>query len=191
MATDRFLGRQRWLDRPPAATGHVNVLIETPQGQPNKFKYDTELGMLRLSRVLPVGMVFPYDFGFLPGTRAEDGDPLDVLVLMDAPAYPGTVVEARLVGVLRCTQGEKGQPAVRNDRLIAVANEATTYDARQLRDLDPKLVAQIEAFFVDYNRIAGRRFKVVRRSGRKQALAVVASAAADPEPAPSGEDGAH
>jgi len=110
MLSDRPLDRHGSLDLSTAATGHVNVLIETPQGQPNKFKYDTKLGMLRLSRVLPVGMVFPYDFGFLPGTRAEDGDPLDVLVLMDAPAYPGTVVEARLVGVLRCKQGKKGQP---------------------------------------------------------------------------------
>src|SRR6188474_3889094 len=128
MVTDRLLGRQGSLDLPTAKTGNVHVLIETPQGQPNKFKYDAELGALRLSRVLPVGMVFPYDFGCLPGTRADDGDPLDVLVLMDAPAYPGTVVEARLVGVLRCKQGKKGQPAVRNDRLIAVATEATTHN---------------------------------------------------------------
>jgi inorganic pyrophosphatase len=157
----------------------VNVVIETPQGQPNKFKYDPELGAFRLSRVMPVGMVFPYDFGFLPGTHAEDGDPLDVLVLMDSPAYPGTVVEVRLIGVLRCTQGEKGQPSVRNDRLIAVASEAKTYRADRLRDLGPQLLDQIEAFFVDYNRIAGRRFKVVKRSGRKAALAVAASAAAE------------
>jgi inorganic pyrophosphatase len=190
MVTDALLGCNRSVDEPFSATGEVHVLIETPQGQPNKFKYDAELGALRLSRVLPVGMVFPYDFGCLPGTRAEDGDPLDVLVLMNAPAYPGTVVEARLIGVLRCMQGKQGKRAVRNDRLIAVATEATTYHARELRDLDRQFMAEIEAFFVDYNRIAGRRFEVIRRSGRKAAMAIV-SGAKEPqaEPARPGGDG--
>jgi inorganic pyrophosphatase len=159
-----------------SAKDNVHVVIETPQGQPNKFKYDAELSAVRLTRVLPVGMVFPFDFGFLPHTRADDGDPLDVLVLMDAPAYPGCVVEARLVGVLRCSQRKKGEPAVRNDRLIAVATAAKTHRAQRLRDLPQQLLSEIEAFFVDYNRVAGRRFKVHERSGRKAARAVAAAA---------------
>ena len=168
-------------DTSTSARDNVDVVIETPKGQRNKFKYDPDLAAVRLTRVLPVGMVFPFDFGFLPQTHADDGDPLDVLVLMDAPAYPGCVVEARLVGVLRCSQGEKGAPAVRNDRLIAVAAEAKTHKARDLRDLPSQLLSEIEAFFVDYNRAAGRRFKVEKRSGRKAALAVAAAADANRE----------
>src|ERR1700722_6267161 len=76
----------------------LRVVIETPKGSRNKFKYDDKLGTYALSTVLGEGMVFPYDFGFVPQTQAEDGDPLDVLLLMDEPAFPGCVVEARIVG---------------------------------------------------------------------------------------------
>jgi len=76
-------------DTSTSARDNVDVVIETPKGQRNKFKYDADLAAFRLTRVLPVGMVFPFDFGFLPQTHADDGDPLDVLVLLDAPAYPG------------------------------------------------------------------------------------------------------
>jgi inorganic pyrophosphatase len=111
-------------------------------------------------------MVFPFDFGFLPGTRGQDGDPLDVLVLMDAPVYPGIVVEARVIGLLRCKQRETGQQEVRNDRFLAVAEEASTYrTVREIRDVEGALLDQIEAFFVDYNRLAGRAFRVVSRHG--------------------------
>jgi inorganic pyrophosphatase len=78
----------------------VRVIIETPKGCRNKYKYDPEFGAFKLSKVLPEGMVFPYDFGFIPGTKADDGDPIDVLLLMDQPAFPGCVIESRLIGVL-------------------------------------------------------------------------------------------
>ena len=70
----------------------LRVVIETPKGSRNKFKYDPDLGCYRLNSVLPEGMIFPYDFGFVPSTKAQDGDPVDVLLLMDIPAYPGIVV---------------------------------------------------------------------------------------------------
>lgn len=147
----------------------MNVVIETPKNQPNKLKYDPEAGAMRLSTVLPVGMVFPFDFGFLPGTQAADGDPLDVLVLMEAPVYPGCVVATRLIGVLRCEQCEAGASPVSNDRLIGVADDAKTYGAMRLRDLDARLLKEIEAFFVDYNRVHGREFRVRREQGRRAA----------------------
>ena len=67
----------------------VNVVIETPRGSRNKFAYDEKLGVIRLKKVLPAGMDFPYDFGFVPSTKGDDGDPLDALLLMDEPAHPG------------------------------------------------------------------------------------------------------
>jgi len=75
----------------------VQVVIETPKGSRNKFAFDTDQHVFILKKVLPEGMVFPHDFGFIPSTRAEDGDPIEVLILMDEPAYPGCVVPARLV----------------------------------------------------------------------------------------------
>jgi inorganic pyrophosphatase len=158
---------------PTDADAGLNVVIETPKNQPNKFKYDPKTGAIRLSRVLPVGMVFPFDFGFVPGTKGGDGDPVDVLVLMDAPVYPGCVVEARLIGVLRCRQREDGQKEVENDRLIGVANAAMTYSAQELADLDDQLIHQIEQFFVDYNRVEGREFEVLRQAGARAARRTV------------------
>jgi inorganic pyrophosphatase len=161
-----------------------NVVIETPSDTTNKLKYDAEFGLFRLSKVLPAGMVFPFDFGFLAGTTAPDGDPLDVLVLMDAPVPPGCLVTVRLIGVLQCEQAEKRRRAVRNDRLIAVADDSLTYgETRSIRDLSPALLTEIEAFFEDYNRLEGRRFRVIRRAGpataRQVAKRAQAAAASD------------
>src|SRR4051812_24026807 len=104
----------------------VDAVIETPRGCRNKFKYDEEADGYRLGSVLPSGLSFPYDFGFFPKTRAQDGDPLDVLILMDESAFPGCIVTTRLIGVLEAEQTEK-KKTVRNDRLIAVAESAHDY----------------------------------------------------------------
>src|SRR4030095_8345221 len=102
------------------AEDSVRVIIETPKGSRNKFKYDPVSRMFKLSKVLPEGMVFPYDFGFVPLTKGDDGDRLDVLVLMDEPTFPGCLLECKLVGVLEAEQEEKKKKK-RNPRLIAVA----------------------------------------------------------------------
>jgi inorganic pyrophosphatase len=100
-----------------AKTGLVRVVVDTPRGSRNKLKYDEELGCFTLSRILPVGHVFPYDFGSVPGTRAPDGDALDVLVLLEAPSFPGCVVTVKLIGGLAAEQTDGGE-TLRNDRLI-------------------------------------------------------------------------
>ena len=93
---------------PFAGRTTVHVIVETPRGHRNKYHYDADLDAFRLKKVLAAGFAFPYDFGFIPGTKASDGDPLDVLLLMDEPAYPGCIVEARLVGVLEAgTEGRR------------------------------------------------------------------------------------
>ncbi len=136
----------------------VNVVIDTPRGSGNKFKYDEALGLFRLSRILPAGMHFPYDFGWIPGTRAEDGDPLDVLVLMEAPTFPGCLVTVKLIGVLRATQREK-RKVIRNDRLLAVAQTPTNpATIASIEELDRERLRQIGQFFVSYNRVQGREF---------------------------------
>ena len=100
-------------------TGRLNVVIDTPKGCRNKYKFDERNGLWRLSKMLPQGMSFPCDFGFIPSTRGEDGDPIDVLVFMDEPAFLGAIVPAQLIGVLEAEQTEDGK-TIRNDRLVAV-----------------------------------------------------------------------
>jgi inorganic pyrophosphatase len=99
-------------------SGLVRVIVDTPAGSRNKYKFDPELGIFKISRILPAGMAFPFDFGSIPGTRAEDGDALDVMVLTDAPLFVGCLVHVRLIGVIRATQTER-RTSIRNDRLVA------------------------------------------------------------------------
>lgn len=98
------------------------AIIETPKGRRNKFKYDEESGLFCLSNLLPQGFSFPFDFGFIPSTRAEDGDALDLIVLMDEPANVGYSLEVRLLGVIKVLHTEEGKQT-ENDRLIGVCGE--------------------------------------------------------------------
>lgn len=154
----------------------VNVVIETPRGNRNKFKFDDHLSCFRLGSVLPAGTTFPYDFGFIPGTKADDGDPIDVLLLMDESAFPGCLVCARLIGVIEAEQTE-GRKITRNDRLIAVARDAHDYhDVRTLHDINDNLLKELEHFFVSYNAIRGKAFKYLRARGPKQARKLLVKA---------------
>ena len=147
----------------------INVVIDTPKGSRNKYKYDEDLGIFRISRVLPAGMQFPYDFGSVPRTLAEDGDALDVLVITDAPTFPGCLVTVRLIGVIRATQTQK-RKTVRNDRLIAVIETAVNRSKlRSLRDVGSDQLREIEQFFVSYNRVHKRTFSPKGRLGPEAA----------------------
>lgn len=159
----------------PDAPAHLRVIIDTPQGSRNKFEYDEELGLFKLGGVLPAGAVFPFDFGFVPSTTGGDGDPLDVLVLMDEAAFAGCLVEARLVGVIEAEQTEDDGETMRNDRLIAVVANARNHKAmRSLEQLSENLVDEIEHFFVSYNEMKGKKFKPLGRFGPKRAAELVA-----------------
>ena len=155
-------------------SGDLNAVVETVKGSRNKFAYDEKLALFRLNGVLPAGASFPYDFGFVPSTIGDDGDPLDVLVLMDEPAFAGCLVSARLVGVITAEQQEKGGKVEQNDRLIAVATKSHTHEGvRTLRDLSQNLIGEIEHFFVSYNQARGRVFTPTDRKGPRAAHAIV------------------
>jgi inorganic pyrophosphatase len=148
------------------------------QGYGNKFDYNAELGLFELGlfelgKVLPEGMSFPYDFGFVPSTKAQDGDPLDVLVLMDEPGFPGCKVCCRLIGVIEGEQSSKGGETVRNDRLIAVANECLTIATRSLKKLPGSLVEEIGHFFTSYHGLDGKEFKILGAHGPHKAEKLV------------------
>src|SRR5688572_2963055 len=152
-----------------ANTGCVNVIVDTPRGSRNKFKFDEQLGLFRLSRILPVGMAFPFDFGSIPQTRAEDGDPLDALVVTDVPSFCGCLITVRLLGVLRARQHQAGD-MIRNDRLIAApVTSVNEPQERDIHDLSPQTLEEISSFFVNYNRGHGREFVADGWHGREAA----------------------
>jgi inorganic pyrophosphatase len=152
----------------------LNVVIETPKGSRNKYNYDEKLRLFKLGGVLPSGASFPFDFGFVPSTLGGDGDPLDVLVLMDEPAFAGCLVRVRLVGVVEAEQTERDGETTRNDRLIGVAAESRLLGrVRTLESLGPDLLEEIEHFFVSYNDIKGKRFEPLGRHGPARALKLV------------------
>jgi inorganic pyrophosphatase len=160
-------------------TGLYQVIVETPKGSRNKFAYDSELRIFSLKKVLPEGMVFPYDFGFLPRTLAEDGDPLDVLLLMDEPAFPGIMVQARTIGVIEGEQVERNK-RLRNDRIVAVAKMTHQYeDIQKLDDLPKKFVDELQQFFVNYHHLEGKAYRLLGCRSNRTAQRLIEKAATD------------
>jgi inorganic pyrophosphatase len=158
----------------------VDIVIETPKGCRNKYAYDEELKKFRLKKILPVGAVFPFDFGFIPGTKGEDGDPLDVLVIMDEPAYPGCVIECRILGALKAIQTEKNKEKEENDRLIAISTVSTSYsEVQSLKDINENILSQIEEFFISYNKQAGKKFEPHGWTKVKEAMQLIVEAKQD------------
>src|SRR5690348_4092595 len=143
----------------------VRVIIETPKGSRNKYAFDPKEAIFALKTVLPSGMTFPYDFGFVPSTLAEDGDPVDVLVLMDEPAFPGCLLKCRLIGIIEGEQG-KGKERERNDRLVAVESENHAWSkVKHVSELGKQFVKELEEFFVNYHALNGKRYRILGLKG--------------------------
>jgi inorganic pyrophosphatase len=143
----------------------IHVVIETPKGSRNKYAFDPEQRIFKLKKVLPAGMVFPYDFGMIPSTRAEDGDPMDVLVLMDEPAFPGCLLKCRVIGVIEAEQGPK-KHRERNDRIVAIERDNHSFaHVKHLRDLGKTFVRELEQFFVNYHDLSGEKYRILDFKG--------------------------
>lgn len=146
------------------------AIIETPKGCRNKFDYDPDSNLFMLGGLLPEGLMFPFDFGFIPSTLGDDGDPLDVMVLMDVPAHVGCLMQIRVIGIIEARQTQDGKTE-RNDRLLGVA--VHSYDHEKLNnieDVSKTLLDQVEAFFVSYNLQRGKKFNITGTGGPKKAL---------------------
>jgi inorganic pyrophosphatase len=153
----------------------LRVVIETPKGSRNKFAFDPDERIFELKKVLPAGMIFPYDFGFVPSTKADDGDPVDVLVLMDEPAFAGCVLLCRPIGVIEGEQGDK-KDKERNDRIIAVEKDAHSWaDITTIDDLGKEFCRELEEFFVNYHKLSGNEYRVLGVKGPDQARKLVKS----------------
>jgi inorganic pyrophosphatase len=155
-------------------TGLLHVLVDTPRGSRPKYKVDPIKKVYTISHVLPPGTTFPYDFGSIPSTLADDGDPLDCLVFLEEPTFPGCLVTVRVIGVLEAKQTFEGRTD-QNDRFLGVADASRVYAGwRTLSDVPRRTLREIELFFVAYNTERGRRFRVLRRSGPARAKSLIA-----------------
>ena len=158
--------------------GSVNVVVETPRGSQAKFKYDPETGAIMLSRPLPAGVVYPYDWGYIPSTRAADGDPIDVMVLWDGTSFPGVVLPSRLIGVLRVDQTGAG-PGLRerNDRLFALPIKAPrSAHVQTIFDLPERVRLEIEQFFQTVVAFEGKDLRLLGFEGKDEADRVLRAA---------------
>jgi inorganic pyrophosphatase len=143
---------------------NITAMVESPKGYNQKFNFDAKENRFRLSKILPAGLVFPFDFGMIPGTKGDDGDPLDIIVIADSATFPGCLIECRLIGAIQAEQTERNGETVRNDRLIGVPGISQQFaDVKSLDDLPQAILNQVEAFFKNYNEQAGKQFKVTAR----------------------------
>ncbi len=154
-------------------TDDINAIVETPKGSRNKYAYDESTDLIKLKKALPAGMVFPFDFGFIPFTIAEDDDPMDILVLTDAPTFPGCLVESKVLGIIKVEQDHDGEK-VRNDRVIAVQLDSRLYSsANNIDELPEGLVKEIVNFFASYKQVSGDAFSSLGNDGPEVAVRLI------------------
>lgn len=152
------------------------AIVECPKGSRAKYAYDPQTQAFALKRLLPDGMSFPLDFGFVPGAIGEDGDPIDILILNDEPACVGALIACRLVGVIEAEQTEDGE-TVRNDRILAVAQVSHLFkDIKAPEDLEASVKRNLTQFWVNYAALRGAQFKALGLKGPKAAAAAIRKA---------------
>ncbi|HEY8003519.1 MAG TPA: inorganic diphosphatase [Phenylobacterium sp.] len=149
------------------------AVVECPRGGRIKYAYDRRAQAFEMKRILPDGMAFPLDFGFVPSTRAQDGDPLDILILNDEPAEVGALLGVRLIAVIEAEQSEESE-TFRNDRILAVAEVSHLFEAlKGPGDLPERFLKNLTQFWVNYGALRGATFKVLGLKGPAEAVRVV------------------
>ena len=150
--------------------GNLRVVVETPRGSTAKIDYEPDHDVFMVARALPLGIAYPYDWGFVPGTRGEDGDPLDAMVLHESSTYPGVVLPCRTLGMVQLTQRGKGSRRERNNRIIALPtwNERLG-DIRDHADLPRRMREEIEQFFSTATFFTGKAVRLEGWASRKAA----------------------
>lgn len=157
-------------------TGVCRAVVETPKGRRAKFDYDPKLKAFRMKTLLPEGMSFPLDFGFIPSTLCDDGDPLDIMILVDEPTFAGAVLDVRLIGVIEAEEEEKGETE-RNDRVLAVPTVSRLYAAIKSPGQLPKdFIDNLTDFWVQKDRLEGKVFRPLGVKDAKAAIAIVKGA---------------
>lgn len=161
----------------------INCIVETPKGLGVKYDYNPELAGIELSKILPAGLVFPFDFGHIPGTIGEDGDPLDVVIISEIASFPGCAIKCRIIGGIKAIQKEKDGDKMRNDRYIAIPSVSVLYkDVTKISQLPEEIMQQLQAFFINYNEQAGKKFKPLDIINTHDSLKLIDDARQQPKP---------
>lgn len=152
----------------------VTVIIESPKGAGHKYDYEPELNRFKLKKILPAGLVFPFDFGFIPKTKGEDGDPLDVMVISEIKTFPGCCIDCRIIGVIKAEQTERDGKTMRNDRFLAVPEVSILFkQVHEIEQLQQDVITQLENFFKNYNEQAGKKFRILGRESAESAYKMI------------------
>jgi inorganic pyrophosphatase len=153
---------------------HIYAVVETPRGSSCKLDFDPSLKVFKLAKPLMAGLTYPYDWGFIPSTKAEDGDPLDVLVVHDSQTYPGVVLRCKPIGVLELLQKKKGKDEERNDRIFAVPDRAPFEgDLQDVRHLPSRAVEELEGFFRATNALEDKKLEFLGWRGPAEAVKLI------------------
>ena len=148
----------------------VTVVIETPRHSIGKYFYDEEKQCFRLKKILPLGMTFPYDFGMIKDTKAEDGDPIDAMVISECDTYPGVELKCRVIGALLANQKAHGEKTVRNDRYFCIPEDSIVFEHMEdIKDFSKKHNEQLESFFINYNKVENKKFDTLKFIDASQA----------------------
>src|SRR5436190_10382344 len=154
--------------------GDLYVVVETPRGSRAKLDYDPKLKTFTLSKSLLAGLTYPYDWGFIPATAAEDGDPLDVMVIHEAATFPGLVLTCNIIGVLQVEQRSKGKKSKRNDRIFAApCGSHAEKDLDDIRDLTNAMREELVKFFIATDELEDKQLKILGWKGPKVALKTI------------------
>lgn len=154
----------------------MEVVIETPKGSAQKYEYVPNTPFFRMKKILPSGMVFPYDFGFIPKTKGEDGDPLDVIVISEFCSFPGIIIKCRIIGGIKAEQSaeKNSRKMIRNDRFLAIPKFSNIFQKIEtMDDLPGKITDQLEEFFIDYNKLEGKKFRALDKMGPRKAQELI------------------
>lgn len=152
----------------------VTAIIECPKGTDHKYDYDPESQRFKLKKILPAGLVFPFDFGFIPDTKGEDGDPLDIIVVSEITGFPGCMMDCRIIGALQAEQTERTGEKMRNDRFIGIPEVSQLFfQITEIEQLPENIIDQVEHFFKNYNEQAGKQFRVIKRLNAAEAAALL------------------
>jgi inorganic pyrophosphatase len=155
---------------------NIEVVIETPKGSAQKYDYVPNTPFFKLKKILPSGMVFPYDFGFIPKTKGEDGDPLDVIVISEFYSFPGIIIKCRIIGGIKAEQSDdkERKKMIRNDRFLAIPKCSNIFqNILKMEDLPKPITDNLEAFFTEYNRLEGKKFKALKKMNPKEAQRLI------------------
>ena len=159
--------------------GSLNVIVESPRGSSVKFKYDPDDHVMMLSRPLPAGLTYPYDWGFVPSTTAADGDPLDAIIVWDGTSYPGVIVPCRVIGVLNVEQTNlQSRRRERNDRIAVLPTKAPRHEGiASIFDLTGRIRDELEQFFLHAVALEGKELALLGWQGPLEAQAAVQKSA--------------